>query len=143
MPTLRQLSDRAELTELVARLGHWLDDKRFDDILSVYTADATAHFPGGVIVHGAKDLATRARARHEAYARVYHQATNVVIDELDEDRARLRATQTATFVRKADATEPTFVAGERYRFHAVRTPEGWRFSEVQVTPAWQTGGWGT
>ena len=45
---LRTLVDRSELIQLVDRLGRWLDERRWDEAPSLFTADATAETPGGV-----------------------------------------------------------------------------------------------
>ncbi len=41
------LEDRFELTELVSRLGRFLDERRWDEAPALFTADATASTPGG------------------------------------------------------------------------------------------------
>jgi SnoaL-like domain len=43
---LQELTDRSEITELVSRLGLWLDEKRWDEARSILTEDATARTSG-------------------------------------------------------------------------------------------------
>jgi hypothetical protein len=68
-----------------------------------------------------------------------------VLVALDGDRADVRANLIATFAAGADAPttalapEPTFTLGQVYRFEAVRIPDGWRLSLIQITPVWTTG----
>lgn len=133
---VQELVDRDALAGLVGRLGLWLDEKRFDDMRSIYTEDAMADTSGGS-ARGLELLADQARRNHQGFERTQHAITNVLID-LDGDRATVRANLIATFVQRADASRSRFTIGERYRFEAVRTPEGWRFSRVEVTPVWRS-----
>jgi 3-phenylpropionate/cinnamic acid dioxygenase small subunit len=134
------LTDRAELADLLVRQGLWLDERRYDEAPAIFTPDATVATPGGT-AEGIGALTAQARKNHDPYARTQHITTNVLID-LDGDRATVRANQIAAFVRDAGADrlpQAEFTLGERYRFEAVRTPEGWRFTRVEVTPVWGQG----
>jgi ketosteroid isomerase-like protein len=134
----RALADRLELAELVARLGHWLDDKAYRDpaaIRDIYTDDVVAEFPSGAVVTGAAELSARAAASHDRHAHTHHVASNVVVDLADDgETARVRANQTATF---AQGAAPDVAVGERYDLHAVRTAAGWRFDRVRITLSWR------
>ncbi|MFI0447292.1 nuclear transport factor 2 family protein [Actinomadura sp. 6N118] len=134
---LQELADRAELADLITRQGLWLDEQRFDDAGTIFTADATVETQSGRS-QGLEALAARARRVHGRYERTQHVISNVLID-LDGDEASVRANLVATFVRAAASPEPDLTLGERYRFGAVRTPAGWRFSSVAVTPVWRSG----
>ncbi|KUJ37299.1 hypothetical protein ACZ90_70325 [Streptomyces albus subsp. albus] len=132
----RELSDRAQLHDLLARQGRWLDERRFDEAADIFTPDAVARTQGGES-HGLAALVAQARRTHERFACTQHFTTNALID-LDGDRAVLRANLLAVFVpQSADAT-PVPV-GERYRFEAVRTAQGWRFSRVEADLIWRSG----
>ena len=131
-PTLHELADRQAITDLVSRLGAWLDDKRFDDAPSVLTEDVSVATPGGT-AQGIERVAGQARRNHEGYE-THHVITNVLVD-LDGDRAAARANLTVTFA----GPEAQFSMGERYRFEARRTPDGWRLSRIEVAPVWRSG----
>jgi len=133
---VQELLDRTEITDLISRLGLWLDEKRFDDARSILTEDATADTPGGS-VQGVDLLAEQARRNHDV-DRTQHVITNVLID-LDGDRATVRANLIVTFIPRAEAPGSHFEMGERYHFQAVRTPQGWRLSRVQASPLWTSG----
>jgi 3-phenylpropionate/cinnamic acid dioxygenase small subunit len=136
--TVQQLIDRQEITDLVSRLGLWLDDKRFDEAPRVFTRDVAVQTPGGVSA-GISAVAEQARRNH-ADDRTHHVITNVLVD-LDAgepDRATVRANLLVTFVPDAAAPASRRTLGERYRFAARRTPEGWRLAEVRVEPVWDT-----
>jgi 3-phenylpropionate/cinnamic acid dioxygenase small subunit len=133
---LQELVDRNEITDLVSRLGVWLDDKQFDDAPSILTEDASARTPGGS-VEGLDLIVEQARRNHDV-ARTQHVITNVLID-LDGDRATVRANLIVTMVDRAEAPGYHFDIGERYDFEAARTPQGWRLTRVQSSPVWTTG----
>ena len=63
---LRTLVDRSEIIQLVDRLGRWLDERRWDEAPSLFTADATAETPGGV-ARGRAALVEQARRNHDGH----------------------------------------------------------------------------
>jgi hypothetical protein len=134
---LRELADRNEITDLVSRLGLWLDEKRFDEATSIFTEDVAAQTPGGT-VQGIALVAEQARRNHATVERTQHIITNVLID-LDGDHATVQANLLVTFAYHADTPGPHFTLGERYRFEAIRTPQGWRLSRLRITPVWTSG----
>ncbi|ANJ28440.1 nuclear transport factor 2 family protein [Agromyces aureus] len=142
LPALPALAadDRAELTDLVSRLGAALDEHRFDVLAGLFTADATARTPGGT-AEGRDAVVAQATRNHVGYERLHHVMTNVLVepahDAADGVRsARIRANLTAHFAH-ADGV-PVQVLGAVYRFGAQKTDAGWRFTELQVAPVWRT-----
>jgi hypothetical protein len=129
---LQELIDRSEITQLVSRLGIWLDEKRWDEARSILTEDATAQTGGGS-VGGVDQVVEQARRNHAVPT--HHAITNVLI-ELDDDRATVGANLIATFVGGPDGSGAQSQLGERYRFEAVRTSEGWRLCHVEARPIW-------
>lgn len=132
---VQELTDRTEIAELVSRLGLWLDEKRFDDASSILLDDVTVKTRIGT-VRGIDAAAAHAR-QHHSEERTHHVITDVVID-LDGDRADVQANLIATFVPIASEPEIHRTAGERYRFEAARTPQGWRLTRVEASPVWRT-----
>jgi SnoaL-like domain len=128
MPTLDQLSDRAELTDLVARLGRWLDAGAEGDAADVLDAAVTATTPGGR-AEGREAVVAQARANHDVPT--LHQITDVLVD-LDGDRAVIGAAVTATFAGDG-------ATGGRYALRAARTREGWRLTEIAMQPVYRRG----
>jgi hypothetical protein len=131
--SLQNITDRQAITDLVSRLGLWLDEKRFYDTESLFTEDVTVATPGGK-AQGVGLVAAQARRNHD-YDRIQHVITNVLVD-LQGDRATVRANLIVTFVPRADEPATHSMRGERYRFETARTPDGWRFSRIEVEAVW-------
>ena len=130
MPTLEQLSDRAELTDLVARLAGWLDTGAGGDATDVLADDVTASTPGGR-AEGREAVVAQARAAHDVPT--LHQVTNVLVDvDGDGDEATIGAAVTATFAKDG-------ATGGRYELAARRTTAGWRLTAVGMRPVYRRG----
>ena len=128
---LRTLADRAELHDLLLHLGRALDEHRFDDLNTVLTQDATGTTRNGT-GSGRDVLIAQIGAGNKDYTRLLHRFSSVLID-VDGDTATIRAYITA-LSGHADSLVP---ASRRYglaRNKAVRTPDGWRISELNVEP---------
>jgi SnoaL-like domain len=134
---MQELIDRNEIAELVNRLGLWLDEKRFDEARSILTEDVAAETPGGT-ARGLEAGVEQARRNHDERTGTQHVITNCVIN-LDGDRATVGANLIATFFAPDQVADPRFRLGERYRFEAVRSPDGWRLSAIRTTPMWLEG----
>lgn len=125
---IRDLTDRADLAELVARHSLWVDegctgtDRLFTEDVVVTSVRGEAH--------GIEALTALARKGHDVYARTLHTKSNIVID-LDGDTATVRAHDLAVYVID-DETEAIATAIHRYR--ARRGTDGWRFDRLDVSP---------
>lgn len=137
---IQQIVDRNEITNLVYRLGVFLDERRFGEMRSLLVEDATVQTPGGAAA-GRDDLIAQAARNHPADEPTQHVISNLLVD-LDGDRAKVRANLVVNFAAPASSDESLPVAprkyslGEVYRFDVVRTSEGWRFSRVEASPVW-------
>lgn len=125
------LTDRAELTDLVSRLGLWLDDPASAAPEDLLAEDVRVQTPGGRAA--GRDAVVTQATRNHADATTQHVISNVLVD-LDGDTARIGANLVVTFVR--DGGHRTL--GERYAFAARRTPSGWRLTDITVQPIWET-----
>ncbi|WEV27119.1 nuclear transport factor 2 family protein [Streptomyces sp. 71268] len=126
---LRELADRAELSDLVARHSLWIDEGRYDETDRLFTQDVVVTSLRGE-AHGIEQLVDLVRARHDDYARTLHNKSNLVI-EIDGATATVRAHDIAVFVID-DSTEA--VAAGIHRYRARRTDAGWRFDRLDITP---------
>jgi hypothetical protein len=135
--TVRELVDRHELAELVHRLGTALDDGRFEELRTIFVPDATARTPGGT-AEGLDAMIAQAARNHSPDEHIQHVISDVLID-LDGDRASLRAKLVVTFSDAAGSPGLHTWMGERYRFDAGRTAQGWRLTSVATSPVWAFG----
>lgn len=124
------LTDRAELTDLVSRLGRWLDDASTVTPADLLTDDATVTTPGGTAT--GRDAVVAQALRTHAHVVTQHVITDVLAD-VEDDRATVSANLLATFARE---TGPETL-GERYAFTARRTGAGWRLRSIEVLPLWR------
>jgi hypothetical protein len=123
--TLAALNDRIEITEVLAGLGRWLDDKRWDDAREVLTEDVRVTTPGGT-AQGLDAVVAQARRNHDEVTQ--HLFTNVVVD-LDGDRASAGAESLIALAERR--------LGSRYAFELARTAAGWRIDALTVKPIWE------
>lgn len=134
---LQELADRMDVTDLISRLGVVLDEKRIDDLITVFTEDATGQFPSGGF-DGVAELAEYGRSTIPAFEQLQHVITNVLVD-LNGDRAEARANLVSFNVPSAEDPATHFDVGGLYRFEAVRQPEGWKLSRVELREVWTAG----
>lgn len=125
---LAEAADRMEITELLHRYAHAVDNGEFDLFGEVFTEDATVDFgsvdqyvEGASVVTGLPAIRAWFEKALEPFPGVLHFMTNHRI-ELDGDEAR-----TETLMQVLHMS-----MGGVYRGHAVRTPAGWRFDRFRL-----------
>lgn len=128
-PLIRDLADRAELADLVARHSLWIDENRWNETDRLFTDDVIVTSPRGQ-AHGIAELLALVRKGHDAYTRTMHNKANLVI-EVDGETATVRAHDLAIFVLD-DTTEA--IAAAIHHYGARRTEAGWRFDRLDITP---------
>jgi 3-phenylpropionate/cinnamic acid dioxygenase small subunit len=127
--------DRQDVEDLVQRLAACLDEGRFDDMTSLFTADATVRTPGGA-AEGRDALVAQAVRNHTPDIATQHLIGGALV-ELTEHTAAVRANALVTFADRTNG-RPELMMGEVYRFTARRTDEGWRLTSVETVPTWRT-----
>jgi hypothetical protein len=118
---VQQLIDRQDITDLISRLGLWLDgDTTLEAAREILAEDVAVSTPGGT-QSGIERAAEQARRNHEV--KTQHLITNVLI-ELDGDAATAGANSLVTF--------PDQTRNQRYAFRMRRTPDGWRLTRIEM-----------
>jgi len=137
---MRAAVDTRLITELVLRLGKWLDLKQYDDAAiteSLFVPTVLVGSPGrtGGAAQGIPSVVVKARKRHDGIGS-QHAFTNVLV-ELHGDTASAGAELLATFV--PDPEKPTIFSqlGARYEFDFVRVGQGWKFSRIDDRTVWR------
>ncbi|MFD2472736.1 nuclear transport factor 2 family protein [Amycolatopsis silviterrae] len=123
-------ADRLDVADLFARLARMLDERRHDEIDRVYHPDIAVHSPRGELRGLAEVTAFLAKEPSEL---AQHVHGDILVD-LDGDRATATANQLVYFYREGQP--PHRRSGLRVATAAVRTPEGWRFTEMSIRPVW-------
>lgn len=126
MPT----TDRLDVAELFARLARMLDERRHDEIDRVYHPDIAVHSPRGEL-RGLAEVTEFLTQQRDELAQHVH--SDILID-LDGEHAIATANQLVYFYR--DGEPPHRRSGLRLTTAAAKTAEGWRFTEMGISPAW-------
>jgi 3-phenylpropionate/cinnamic acid dioxygenase small subunit len=135
--TLRRLSDRAEIDDLLTRYATAIDGRDWDLLDDVFTPDARLDYRSAGGIAGPYPEVKRWLAEVLPMFRVtQHLVLNRSV-ELDGDRARSRA----QFLNPNEATiagEPwIFTVGGTYHDELARTAAGWRITRrVEETLWW-------
>jgi len=134
---LQQLSDRAEIQDLLTRYCHAIDDHDWDGLAQLFTDDAQidySQFGGphcdkkGLIEFLSGFVPTLIGAQH---------TISTMLIEIDGDTANMRtAAQVMLIMPGADGANQIGTSGLWYLDTAVRTPHGWRIKRRTLKYAW-------
>jgi hypothetical protein len=135
--TLRRLTDRAEIAQVIALYAIALDTRRPDLFALCFTPDARLQLDGV----GECDIAGyRVLCQQELVAldaTQHHLGTSVV--EISEHEARARTYFVAQHVKNALAPHTTLLVGGWYDDELVRCEVGWRISYRRGVAVWVEG----
>lgn len=112
-------ADRLELHELAARYGDLIDARDWDGLESIFVPEASFDLTdiGVGVLQGLEAIKRHMDA--EPHHPLSHHITNIYVDHLEGDTARLRS-------RVLGMLADGRVASGEYRDVAVRTGGGWR-----------------
>jgi hypothetical protein len=127
------IADHLELERTVWSLGRCLDERDFDGLRELFTADATVTTAATATGHDA--LVEQARRRHSRDDGIQHIITNLITD-VDGDQATGRANLLVSFARTGPDDPAPYLIGEVYRFAFRRTSRGWRITSMTSTRTW-------
>jgi len=127
------MADHLELERTVWSLGRCLDERDFDGLRELFTADATVTTAATATGHDA--LVEQARRRHSRDDGIQHIITNLITD-VDGDQATGRANLLVSFARTGPDDPAPYLIGEVYRFAFGRTSRGWRMTSMTSTRTW-------
>jgi len=136
---LTRLLDREAIVNLLERWAALLDEQRFDDLRSVFAADASITTPRGH-AEGIEAILTQAWRGHRPEVRTQHLMTGYNVD-IDDDRASVRVNYVGIFATGDGpiAPAPVFKIGSVYHLQLVRTDDGWRIHSLEMRPSWAEG----
>lgn len=130
MLSLREISDRLEIQDLLSRYSYAIDERDWDRLDEVFTPDAVIDYSE---TGGAKGSVAQIKAwlpiAMERFPRYQHMVATMKL-ELEGDSARCRTMLFNPMIYKGDdGVEQVFFIGLWYRDRLVRTSKGWRIAE--------------
>ncbi|HEY4545113.1 MAG TPA: nuclear transport factor 2 family protein [Pedomonas sp.] len=132
----QELSDRAEIQDLITRYAYAIDDRDWDALDNVFTADAIIDYSeaGGArgTVAEIKEYLAGAMARFPAFQ---HLSTTTRL-QIDGDRAKARTILFNPMVMEHEGQERVFFVGLWYNDELVRTLDGWRIAHRYEQMSW-------
>lgn len=142
---LTELADRTQISELLSRYCSIVDDKCINvtTVAAFFTPDGRLINPNGAAVVGPEAISAEKARSFSRFRATQHVTSDHIID-LEGNTARLRANMIAMHLWSDEESDPRslqthFVAGGVFEAVAVRTAEGWRFSEFKTRITWRTG----
>jgi len=133
---LRELSHRAEISELLARNWRMMDEKDFDRTEELYTDDIALVMAGGEPLVGAAAVIECTRELNVPYRATQHNGCSLSI-ELDGDRAVAYANVIGVLVGAGGDVPPVSVTAVGARVGVVNTAHGWRINRIELTPRYR------
>ncbi|MEM7142054.1 MAG: nuclear transport factor 2 family protein [Actinomycetota bacterium] len=133
----REVADRLEITEVLAKYGRAVDRKDWDLYREVFTPDASIDYTsaGGI----AGDTETQATWLAEALAQfpvTQHMIANVIIEFTDADTAEVESIFHNPMVMP---DKSSWVTGGWYHHEMIRTDAGWRSRKLVEESAYFSG----
>ncbi len=128
---LQQLSDRAEISDLVVRYTRAVDTRDWDALDSVFTADATIDYSAmGGISGGLAEVKGYLAETMPMFSSTQHMLGLPAI-ELDGDRARAVTPCHNPMVMGSGGAARLMVCALWYHHRFVRTDDGWRVCDLR------------
>lgn len=136
MLPLQDLSDRIEINDLIARYAHAVDERNWDAMDALFTADAVIDYSelggsSGSVAH-TKAFLAEAMPRFSAFQ---HLSATSKID-LDGDKASAKTILFNPMVMDHEGKKQVFFIGLWYEDKLVRTPDGWRIAHRREKKCW-------
>lgn len=145
-PRLRQLLDRADISDIQLRYATGTDSRDWKLFRSCFTDELDVDFSAGFgrpAVHvGADDFVRATAPRMESFAATQHMITNHVVTFDDDDHATCVAYVRARHHSPNATGDSDQTVYGYYTNRFERTGDGWRISSLKLTSVWMTGNFG-
>jgi hypothetical protein len=134
--------DRAEVTELPARMAWNLDHCDWSDMHELFTDDVRVDYTslngGEPVTVPRKELIEKWRGNREGLAATQHLVANQLV-RITGDKATVTAMFQATHVLPNAYGGPIWTLGGKYRYGMVRQSDGWRMNSITMNIIWADG----
>ena len=138
---LQELSDRAEITDVLVRYTRAIDTGDWDRLDTVFTPDAHIDYSAsGGHVGSFPEVKAWLSETLPMFTGMQHYVTqkDVRIDAVDPDRADVRVYFYNPMVfHEAEGKKPLMDLGGYYHHELVRTPDGWRSRRLVEELVWE------
>lgn len=138
---VREQRDRAAIADLFLAYAEHVDLFEIDELVDLFTEDATLDFGHGRLFGGHERLRVLLRERMSQYENTSHHISNIRVRLTGPDTARASVYVYAWHRRPgspAGGQEDMHIWG-RYDDDIVRTPEGWRIAYHRIRAAGEAG----
>ena len=127
---LREIADRLEIAELMARYADMVDRRDWTKMDRIFALEATIDFrPSGGRAGPFREMLAWLDRALDSWPNNLHMITNLIID-LDGDAARTRCYFHVPTAREAhEGAQYTVTHSGRYLDRLIRTSDGWRIVE--------------
>ncbi|WP_167045528.1 nuclear transport factor 2 family protein [Salinibacterium sp. ZJ454] len=131
--------DRAEILELVARYGVYLDRREFDRLHEVFTDDTVFEYPVG-LRNGLPEFRAFLNKGLKGWAATQHMMhTTLIEDDGEEATGFIHVTAHHAVGPLPAPPEQVYTITGTYRDRYVRTDAGWRIRRRSFTPTTSIG----
>lgn len=135
--SVEELSDRAEIQDLLVLEAHALDSADWDTWEATFTPDASIDYSEN---DGARGRPSEVRGwlaeTFATFPACQHLSSNTAIT-LDGDRASARTMQYIAVKMLYEGEERVVISGIWFHDRLRRTPEGWRIHERYESLSWR------
>jgi SnoaL-like domain len=134
---LAWLVDRACISDLLVHYARLVDERRFEELADLFTADGVLELPFAEV---SRDSLPKSSHKHLGpFASTHHMSSNHAI-EIAEITAKSRSYMQAAHVPDSDSQDVHGDIGGWYDCDYRRTTSGWRFARIRLTFVWTLGG---
>ena len=128
-----------EAAQLLSRYAWAIDERRWEALGEVFTADAVADYEA-FVCHGVSELVDRMRELHDGLDATQHLIGSLLVEEQGASLV-VRSHVQATLVKRGHSGGPTVTVLARYDDDVRRTPAGLRIARRSVdcsVTSWST-----
>ncbi len=133
---LRWLVDRAQISDVLVEYARCSDAADWAGMGELFTEDGQAVFAAGSFP--GRNFGDAAGAVMALFSGTHHMSTNHAI-QIDGDRANARSYLQAIHLTDPEDNTQHYDVGGWYDNELVRTPDGWRFTRVELSFVWTAG----
>lgn len=128
--TVQEMSDRFEIQDLIVGYCYAVDDRDWDALDAMFTADAVIDYSEMVGVKGGLPEIKAFLADSLSSVKAFQHAVSTTQYRIDGDTARTRTAVYNPMVIEEDGAERVMVFGLWYHHEYVRTADGWRIARL-------------